>query len=390
MGGKSSKAESLTRSLSLRKSQKNSLQKIQRKLDKVSKDIHKFSGSVDDAKYTDIKKSIAQIIDELEKISSVVKDKHKDLYQDILESCNNQLQKLDMKVTHASRPTSSNSLPPQPSSPIISPIASPLTLPSQSPTFSPRFSPPSSPTNYPSFDSPLSERSEISQLKVVKVSVEEPKIHSYKDYDDDDDDDDEESFYDPQKEAINSIDQMRRKIENLEEKIHEYKQSKDPNLYEQTRTALNQIIIKLDNMETYGNVQIKYERKLALQRAQECMKYLLDGNKLQTQITLEMHQTTKNGDENQENENNIETRQKVGSYIRPVTLDLNANDNLKEELRQVLHKRIEEATMDDDDEDVDSGKKEERFDNTESEDDFDFVNVESGDKKTNPVLVTSL
>ncbi|KAK9747529.1 hypothetical protein QE152_g5255 [Popillia japonica] len=150
MGGKSSKTEGLLRTASFRRSQKNTLQKIEKKLDRTSKDINNFRGSIDDNKYTKIKQNITDVIDDLEKINPTVKDKHKETYQKILDKCNDELQKLDAKVTN------SPSL-----SPVVSPVASPT---------------PISPANIAAtpLDSPLSERSSHSvQVKLVKVSLEE-------------------------------------------------------------------------------------------------------------------------------------------------------------------------------------------------------------------------
>lgn len=381
MGGKSSKTEGLLRTASFRRSQKNTLQKIEKKLDRTSKDINNFRGSIDDNKYTKIKQNITDVIDDLEKINPTVKDKHKETYQKILDKCNDELQKLDAKVTN------SPSL-----SPVVSPVASPT---------------PISPANIAAtpLDSPLSERSSHSvQVKLVKVSLEEqmqqpprctggpkrqkvnlPNLEI-------------EEEVDLEQEAVDEIDAMRKKIEYLEAEIHLYKEDHDEKLYGFISESLNQIIVKLDAMETFGNIQIKHERKLAQQRAHECLKYLNDDLKTpkivkQPEVEVELHESVRND----------RTRLSKRSMYRPITLDLNINDKLNEELHNVIQKKMEEATREIHNSNNDKTAKSdvanrstdesfENFDNAESEDEFDFVSVNDDDKdksKSTPVLISS-
>ncbi|GJQ72397.1 hypothetical protein Trydic_g3478 [Trypoxylus dichotomus] len=379
MGGKSSKTDGLVRAASFRRSQKNTLQKIERKLNRVSKDIEKFKGTIDDNKYTKIKQNITEVIDDLEKINPTVKDKHKDTYQTILDKCHDELQKLDDKVTN------SPSL-----SPAVSPVASPT---------------PISPANdlTAPLDSPMSERSGHSvQVKLIKFAfdaekqkppsragtptIDRPPTLTIKE--------ETETKVDLEAQAVATIDAMRKKIEYLETEIHMYKKNPDENLYGFIRESLNQIIVKLDVMETFGNIQIRHERKLALQRAQECLKYLNDD--------LRSPSVDKEPESETESAVNDKTRLSNRSMYRPLTLDLNINDKLNEELQSVIHKRMEEATRDidannDKSTKVDTGARStdesfENFDNPDSEDEFDFVNVNNNDKdksKSTPVLITS-
>lgn len=366
MGGKSSKGEGLVRAASFRKSQKNNLQRIERKLTRASKDIEKFKGTIEDNKYTKIKQNITEVIDDLEKINASVKDKHKELYQKILDRCNEELQKLDAKVTN---------------SPSLSPVASPTPNSPQNRALSP-------------VDSPLSERSNV-QVKLVKIALDEEakSPRSTLEGPNAEAPIEEIQRVDLEQQAVDTIDATRKKIEYLESEIHLYKKEPDEKLYGFIKESIHQLIATLDAMETYGNVQIKHERKLALQRAQECLKYLNDGAGIE-------EEPESSGEVHVQSRNERESLSKGGVY-RPITFNLNINDKLNEELHNVIHKRMEEATKD-----VEKPVQEkllktdganrstddsfENFDNPDSEEEFDFICDDDKDKsKSTPVLVTS-
>lgn len=391
MGGKNSKLEVFTRTTTIRRSQSHTFHKIDKKLAKVTKQIDKFNGKVDDPNYMKIKTAITGIIDDLEKISSVVKDKYKNMYQGILSKCNDEMEKLEDKVKAMEHSTS-----PRPQSPLsaVSSVGTASVTESATP-----------------IESPMSQRSNRSvELKLVKLALENDakgkRTARYKKKNKSVDEEPssstpepENSFQISQSDAVERIDKMRKQIESLNEEVHIYKQIGDKNLYLYIKDNLSQILAKLDNMENYGNIQIKHERKLALQRAQECLKYLNDDSgtkKLPQKITVEMHENSAVGSvELEEEHEDINLSSRSVTYARPITLDLNANDQLKEELHKIIHKRIADATEDTDAAKPRSGSPKnvgEEFYNTESEEDFDFVNddvEEEGGKKLPPVLVTS-
>ena len=388
MGGKSSKLDVFTRTTPTRKSQSHKFHKIDKKLVKVTKQIDKFNGKINDANYMKIKAALTDIIDDLEKISSVVKDKYKNMYQDILTKCNDEMEKLDDKVKALEHSTSS-----RPQSPLSdgSSVGTPSVTESGTP-----------------IESPMSQRSTRSvELKLVKLALEndakERRTARDKKRNKSIDEEasastpePENSFQRSQSDAVERIDKMRKQIENLNEEIHIYKEIGDRDLYVYIKDNLSQIIAKLDNMENYGNIQIKHERKLALQRAQECLKYLNDDSGTKKKITVEMHENSTVGSiELEEVPKDINLSSKSITYTRPITLDLNENDQLKEELHKIIHKRMADATEDTDAEKLKSSSSKnigEEFYNTESEEDFDFVNddvEEEGGKKLPPVLVTS-